>query len=88
MLILLQLMSDSVSIDRKVRFHIPPKASIALKLLRNNLSSILSAQLRTRPLTESQVRWNEIAMMILGKVKLEGPPQLQDGVTLVVNNRT
>ncbi|PIL32118.1 hypothetical protein GSI_06824 [Ganoderma sinense ZZ0214-1] len=83
-----KLMADSVSIDRKVRFHIQPKASIALKLLRNNLSSILSAQLRTRPLTESQVRWNEIAMMILGKIKLEGPPQLQDGVTLVINNRT
>ncbi|KAI1797739.1 P-loop containing nucleoside triphosphate hydrolase protein [Ganoderma leucocontextum] len=83
-----KLMADSVGIDRKVRFHISPKASIALKLLRNNLSSILSAQFRTRPLSESQVRWNEIAMMILGKVKPEGPPQLQDGVTLVINNRT
>ena len=81
-------MSDSVGIDRKIRFRIPPKASIALKLLRNNLASILSTQFRTRPLSESQVRWNEIAMMILGKVQLESPPQLQDGVTLVVNNRT
>lgn len=81
-------MADSAFIDRKVRFRITPKASIALKHLRNNLSSILAAQFRTRPLTESQMRWNEIAMMILGKVKLEGPPQLQDGVTLVVNNRT
>ncbi|RPD63094.1 P-loop containing nucleoside triphosphate hydrolase protein [Lentinus tigrinus ALCF2SS1-6] len=80
-----KLMADSASIDRKVRFRIPPKASIALKHLRNNLSTILAAQFRTRPLTESQMRWNEIAMMILGKVKLEGPPQLQDGVTLVVN---
>ncbi len=83
-----QLMADSAAIDRKVRFRIPPKASIALKLLRNQLGIILATQFRTRPLTESQVRWNEIAMMILGKVRLEGPPQLQDGVTLVINNRT
>ena len=81
-------MADTASIDRKVRFRIPPKTSIALKLLRQNLASILAAQLRTRPLTESQARWNEIAMMILGKVRLEGPPQLQDGVTLVVNSQT
>ena len=80
-------MADSAAIDRKVRFRIPPKTSIALRLLRSHLGSILSTQFRTRPLTESQVRWNEIAMMILGKVKLEGPPQLQDGVTLVVNSR-
>ncbi|RDX56021.1 P-loop containing nucleoside triphosphate hydrolase protein [Lentinus brumalis] len=83
-----KLMADSASIDRKVRFRISPKASIALKHLRSNLSSILAAQFRTRSLTESQLRWNEIAMMILGKVKLEGPPQLQDGVTLIINNRT
>ena len=81
-------MADSAAIDRKIRFRIPPKVSIALKLLRTHLASILAAQFRTRQLTESQIRWNELAMMILGKVKLEGPPQLQDGVTLVVNNRT
>ncbi|KAI0757146.1 P-loop containing nucleoside triphosphate hydrolase protein [Daedaleopsis nitida] len=83
-----KLMADSAAIDRKVRFRITPKTSVALKLLRSQLGAILAAQFRTRPLTESQIRWNEIAMMILGKVKLEGPPQLQDGVTLVVNNRT
>ncbi|KAI0651707.1 P-loop containing nucleoside triphosphate hydrolase protein [Trametes meyenii] len=82
-----KLMADTASIDRKVRFRVQPKASIALKLLRNNLGAILATQFRTRPLTESQLRWDEIAMDILGKVKLEGPPQLQDGVTLVINNR-
>ena len=61
---MLQLMADSAAIDRKVRFRIPPKVSIALKLLRTNLGSILAAQFRTRPLTESQVRWNEIAMIV------------------------
>ncbi len=81
-------MADTASIDRKVRFRIQPKASIALKLLRNNLGSILATQFRTRPLTESQLRWDEIAMMILGKVRPEGPPQGQDTVTLVINNRS
>ncbi|KAI0361784.1 P-loop containing nucleoside triphosphate hydrolase protein [Trametes cingulata] len=82
-----KLMADSVSVDRKVRFRIQPKASIALKLLRNNLGSILATQFRIRPLTESQLRWDEIAMMILGKVKPESPSHLQDGVTLVINDR-
>ncbi|KAH9944510.1 P-loop containing nucleoside triphosphate hydrolase protein [Epithele typhae] len=83
-----KLMASSVWIDRKVRFRVPPKTSIALKLLKQNLASILATQYRVRPLTEPQLRWNELAMMILGRVKLEGPPQLQDGVTLVVHNRT
>ncbi|KAI0778038.1 P-loop containing nucleoside triphosphate hydrolase protein [Trametes elegans] len=82
-----QLMADTAAIDRKVRFRIQPKVSIALKLLRNNLGAILATQFRTRPLTESQLRWDEVAMMILGKVRPEQPPQLQDGVTLVINNR-
>ncbi|KAI0639258.1 P-loop containing nucleoside triphosphate hydrolase protein [Trametes polyzona] len=82
-----KLMADTASIDRKVRFRIQPKASIALKLLRNNLGTILATQFKIRPLSESQLRWDEIAMMILGKVKPEAPPQLQDGVTVVINNR-
>ncbi|KAH9857918.1 P-loop containing nucleoside triphosphate hydrolase protein [Lenzites betulinus] len=82
-----KLMADTAFIDRKVRFRIEPKASIALKLLRNNLGSILATQFKTRSLTESQLRWDEIAMMILGKVKPEGPPQMPEAVTLVINNR-
>ncbi|KAI0824200.1 P-loop containing nucleoside triphosphate hydrolase protein [Trametes gibbosa] len=82
-----KLMADTAFIDRKVRFRIEPKASIALKLLRSNLGSILATQFKTRPLTESQLRWDEIAMMILGKIKPEGPPQMPDAVTLVINNR-
>ncbi|KAI8995492.1 P-loop containing nucleoside triphosphate hydrolase protein [Trametes punicea] len=82
-----KLMADTAAIDRKVRFRVQPKASIALKLLRNNLASILATQFRIRPLTEAQLRWDEIAMMILGRVKPEGSPQPQDGVTLVINSR-
>ncbi|KAI0335964.1 P-loop containing nucleoside triphosphate hydrolase protein [Cubamyces sp. BRFM 1775] len=83
-----KLMAHTASIDRKVRFRVQPKASIALKLLRNNLASILATQFRIRTLSEAQRIWDEIAMMILGKVKPEGSPQMQDAVTLVVNNRS
>ena len=81
-------MAHTASIDRKVRFRVQPKASIALKLLRNNLASILATQFRIRPLSEAQRVWDEIAMMILGKARPEGSPQMPDAVTLVVNNRS
>ncbi|KAI9057120.1 P-loop containing nucleoside triphosphate hydrolase protein [Trametes sanguinea] len=80
-----KLMADTASIDRKVRFRVRPKASVALKILRNNLASILSTQFRIRPLSSSQLRWEELAMLILGKVKPEEPSHGHDIVTLIVN---
>lgn len=64
-----------------------PKASIALKLLRSNIGSLLSTQLRGKPLTETQLLWNELAMMVLGKVKIQQPVEQQDSLTLVINRR-
>ncbi|KAH0590581.1 hypothetical protein H2248_000717 [Termitomyces sp. 'cryptogamus'] len=65
-----KLISDSAIIDRKIKFRISPKSNIALKFLRIQLWSLLAHQFRGKPLTESQVLWNEIAMLVLGKVKL------------------
>ncbi|KAG6846023.1 hypothetical protein H0H87_011071 [Tephrocybe sp. NHM501043] len=70
-----KLISDSAFIDRKIKFHIPPKSNIALKFLRSQLSSLLAQQFRAKPLLESQVLWNEIAMLVLGKVKVEAEGQ-------------
>ncbi|KAH9946814.1 P-loop containing nucleoside triphosphate hydrolase protein [Amylocystis lapponica] len=80
-----KLMSDTVYIDRKIRFRIPPKSGIALKILRTQLGSLLSTQLRCKPLVESQVLWNDLAMMVLSKVKPKGEEEYQERVTLVVN---
>ncbi|KDQ63609.1 hypothetical protein JAAARDRAFT_119632 [Jaapia argillacea MUCL 33604] len=80
-----KLISDSAFIDRKIKFRIPPKSNIALKWLRTQLGSLLAAQFRGRPIVESQVYWNELAMMILGKVKPQegvGP-----GAVSLINNQ-
>ncbi|KAF5375077.1 hypothetical protein D9758_000153 [Tetrapyrgos nigripes] len=68
-----QMISNSVSLDRKIKFQLSPKASIALKVFRSQLQSLLAYQFRGRGriLTESQVLVNELAMTILGKVKIE-----------------
>lgn len=64
-----KLISDTVVIDRKIRFQVTPKTNVALKMLRNQLSSLLSHQIRSKALTDSQARWNDLAMSVLGKIK-------------------
>jgi len=66
-----KLTSNMFSIDRKIRYQLTPKANVALKILRQHLTTILAQQLRGRPLTESQVLWYDLAMAALGKIKLE-----------------
>ncbi|KAK0506080.1 P-loop containing nucleoside triphosphate hydrolase protein [Armillaria luteobubalina] len=66
-----KLISDSFSIDRKIKFRVAPKTNIALKHLRTQLATVLSQQLRGKVLNESQILWNEMALSVLGKVKVE-----------------
>ncbi|KAL6302192.1 P-loop containing nucleoside triphosphate hydrolase protein [Sparassis latifolia] len=82
-----KLASDVVYIDRKIKFRITPKSGIALKVLRAQISSLLATQMRSKPLLESQVLWNDLAMMVLGKFKVNDPLENQDGVTVVIHNR-
>ncbi|PCH33517.1 pre-mRNA-splicing factor ATP-dependent RNA helicase prp22 [Wolfiporia cocos MD-104 SS10] len=79
-----KLSSNTVLIDRKIRFRVPPKTGVALKVLRSQLSSLLATQMRIKPLDESQLLWNELAMMVLGKTKPKDPGG-QESVTLVIN---
>jgi len=65
------LISNSAFIDRKVKFYISPKSNVALKILRNHLGSILAQQFRGKYLSESQSLWFEMALMVLGKTKIE-----------------
>ncbi|KAI0034301.1 P-loop containing nucleoside triphosphate hydrolase protein [Vararia minispora EC-137] len=71
-----KLISDSAFVDRRVRFHVcSPKVNVALKHLHIQLASLVSAQLRTAPLTETQVRWRELAVTILGKMRIMDPDE-------------
>jgi ATP-dependent RNA helicase DHX29 len=63
----LQLISNSTSIDRKIRFRTSPKANIALKYLRGQLASLLASQFRGKVLTETNMLWNQVALTVLGK---------------------
>ena len=65
------MIANSLSIDRKIRFRVDPKVNIALKILRNQLAANLSQQLKGKRLEGTQPQWQELAMMVLGKVKFE-----------------
>ncbi|KAG8927158.1 hypothetical protein FRC02_008427 [Tulasnella sp. 418] len=65
-----KLLADSVFIDRnKIKFKAMPKTNIALKHLREQLASILATRMRGKELTESQKKWNDIAMDVLRAVE-------------------
>ncbi|KAL4071050.1 P-loop containing nucleoside triphosphate hydrolase protein [Scleroderma citrinum] len=61
-----KLICDSVIVDRRIKYRLTPKANVAMKILRKQLSSILVQQFHGEPLTESQGRWYELAMTVLG----------------------
>ncbi|KAH7909118.1 P-loop containing nucleoside triphosphate hydrolase protein [Hygrophoropsis aurantiaca] len=66
-----QVISNTVVIDRKIKFRLPPKATIALKRLRSQLGNILAQQFKSKPLAESQILWHNLAMVALGNIKIE-----------------
>lgn len=65
-----QLISEGLFIDRRVRYRVPPRSGVALKYLRSQLGSILGQQFRGKPLAESQVLWNDMAMLVLSKTRV------------------
>ncbi|KAI0082174.1 P-loop containing nucleoside triphosphate hydrolase protein [Panus rudis PR-1116 ss-1] len=81
-----KLLADMVQIDRKIRYRIDPKTGIALKHLRNALGRTLATQFRAKPLTESQVLWNDLAFKALGHVK--DREEEQTSTTIVLNRPT
>ena len=83
---IIQLISESAYIDRQIKFRLPPKTNVALKYLRTQLNLLLASQLRGKPLTESQVLWMEVAMAVMGKLKLEkdSDEQQQNSILNVV----
>ncbi|KAF4623096.1 hypothetical protein D9613_001917 [Agrocybe pediades] len=66
-----KLLADTVSVDRKIRLQVSPRTNIALKILRERLSSILAQQFQGKTLSQSQSAWMELATLALSRTKLE-----------------
>ena len=70
--------------DRKVRFNVGPKASVALKYLRKQLATTLSTHFSGKPVSGPDAVWEDTAMAILGKTKPEEEKK-PEKLKLVVN---
>jgi ATP-dependent RNA helicase DHX29 len=81
-------MANTVIVDRKVRFRLEPKASIALKHLRSHIGTMLASHFRGEQQEDVQTLWQDIAMLVLGKVKPKTEERKQEYITLVMNRRT
>ncbi|TFK76976.1 P-loop containing nucleoside triphosphate hydrolase protein [Pluteus cervinus] len=64
-----KLVSDSVAIDRKIRFHLTPKVGIALKALRGQFAGVLECYFSGKPLSDAQRSWYELGLAALSKAK-------------------
>jgi ATP-dependent RNA helicase DHX29 len=62
----------SVIIDRKIKYKIPPMAQVALKILRRQISLLLSESFGNLASTDKhRSSWQEVALKVLGKVDWE-----------------
>ncbi|KAI0257581.1 P-loop containing nucleoside triphosphate hydrolase protein [Lactifluus subvellereus] len=77
-----KLVSNAAIIDRKIKFRIPAKTNLALKCLQKKLAAVLSERLRNKPSIESQERWTEMALLVLGKLR---PERDQNEQTVVLD---
>ncbi|KAF8642409.1 hypothetical protein AX16_009674 [Volvariella volvacea WC 439] len=69
-----KLISNTASVDRKIRYRVATKTGIALKLLRNNLNRVFERQYSGKELTEMHLKWQQLALMVLGKGKATSNP--------------
>ncbi|KAF8323290.1 P-loop containing nucleoside triphosphate hydrolase protein [Clavulina sp. PMI_390] len=66
-----KLSGNSAFLDRKIKFSAVPKSNMAIKILRTRLATVLSAQMRGKPLSAAQVQWSELALLVLSRVPVE-----------------
>jgi len=65
------LLADTISIDRKLRFQVPPRVNLALKILREQLGNLLAQQYQGKVLSELHNFWKEIGLLAMGHVKVD-----------------
>ncbi|KAF8973905.1 P-loop containing nucleoside triphosphate hydrolase protein [Flammula alnicola] len=75
-----KLISDTVSIDRKIKFSIPPKTCIAIKVLREQLNSLLALQYQGKTLTDLQGKWMDAGLFALSRTKLGNEKEILLGL--------
>jgi ATP-dependent RNA helicase DHX29 len=79
-----QLYSETLIIDRKIRFRVGSKSCVALKHLREQFTTVLALKMRRILLTETQERWYSLALMVLGRMPLDEAP-LHGNPPLLIN---
>jgi hypothetical protein len=67
----IQLTSDTISIDRKIRFCVSPRTNLALKVLREQLGNLLAHQYQGKSLDNIQNSWKDIGLLALGRMKIK-----------------
>ncbi|KIJ45644.1 hypothetical protein M422DRAFT_75059 [Sphaerobolus stellatus SS14] len=73
-----KLPSETISLDRKIKFRVGAKSCIAMKHLREQFSAILSLKMRKMPLNKTQEKWYDLGLKVLSRTLLEessGPGQ-------------
>lgn len=61
-----QIPASILHLDRTVRYHIHPRTAIALKTLRQRLSTLLATSMRGKALDERASKWFNLAMRCIG----------------------
>ncbi|CED84539.1 ATP-dependent RNA helicase A [Phaffia rhodozyma] len=64
-----KLASNLLQLDKKLKLQLHPKTMLALKFLRQQLSSIISVRMRAREMTAEQESVWDLAVELLGKEK-------------------
>ena len=71
--------------DKKIRYNVGPKASVALKYLRKQFSRTLAMHFSGKPVAGYEAVWEETAMAMLGRQKPEDQEKKAEKLTLVLN---
>ncbi|KAF8584485.1 P-loop containing nucleoside triphosphate hydrolase protein [Ramaria rubella] len=80
-----KLSSETVMLDRKIKFRVGPKACAALRHLRDQFTAILALKMRRMPITEAQERWYSLALTVLGRTTPEEVFMNGTGPAMLVN---
>lgn len=60
-----QVSASSFILDRKIKYSLSPKTSIAIKLIREQFYQVMSLRFRGKKLSDNQQRWFELGLKCL-----------------------
>ncbi|WVQ80786.1 hypothetical protein IAT38_002891 [Cryptococcus sp. DSM 104549] len=60
-----RISASSFILDRKIKYHLPPKTALALKLVREQLALAWAMRFRGKKLSEGQQKWFDLGMECL-----------------------